>query len=246
MQVRSVRRIDSYWLGVFGTAGDESREPVVTAHRCNELAGYPGVYCVLRHGQAFISAPSELVEPINGFGATATTVINPTWWRHHLPTWQTFGPSVHAFTDLEPQFVQLAADVKIQRAPIDDLADLQAAVPAAEWAESGFAGRDIAKAWRATTGDDTTVAAANLTPFDGAPSDVGVLARPGFRGRGLAAFVAAAAVHHAVRHHRLARWRAHTTNTPSLRLADTLGFDRDCLQLAARPPTDPLSSAAGK
>ena len=138
MQVASLRQIDSYWQNVFGTSGDEGGEPVVTAHRCAELAGYLGVYCVRRHGQVLISAPSELVEPINGFRPSTRTGIDPAWWRHHLPTWQTLGPSIHAFTDLEPQPIEFVADVMIQPACMDDHEDLMASVSASEWAEPGL------------------------------------------------------------------------------------------------------------
>lgn len=235
MQVASRREVDRYWLTVFGHSRQDGDPMFVTPHRCSDLAGYPGIYCVLRHGQVLISAPPELVEPIRGFGVTAGTATDPTWWERRLPTWQTHGPSVHAFTDEEPGVINIPG-VTILPARIDDIHDLRAKVPAGEWAEAGFAGVDVAPIWRATSSDKLTLAAANLTSFNGAPTDVGVLTHPDFPGRRLAAAVASAATHHAVRHHRLARWRALSTNIASLRLAGTLGFHRDSLQLTARPP----------
>lgn len=85
--------------------------------------------------------------------------------------------------------------------------------------------------------DDQTVAAANLTPFDGMPADVGVLAHPFGRGRGFGTAVASVATSYAVQEFGIARWRALITNTASRRIARRLGFEPDCLQIALRPPT---------
>lgn len=236
MQMASRHRINLFWQTVFGTEG-AGGEPLVTAHRCPELAGYPGVYCVLRNQQVLISAPADLVGHITRAGVTATTATDSTWWRNQLSTWRTVGPSIHTFTDQQPTRMTTATGIQIQTTASQDLEELRASVPDAEWAESGFAGEDVMQAWRAINSDGLTVAAANLTRFDGVPADVGVLTHPGFRGQGIAGSVAAAAVRHAVRYQGIARWRALTTNTPSLRLAAKLGFERNCLQLAIRPPT---------
>lgn len=236
MQMASRHRIDVFWQTVFGT-GDDGGEPLVTAHRCSGLAGYPGVYCVLRNEQVLISAPADLVGHIARAGVTAMTVTDSTWWGKQLPTWRTIGPSAHTFTDEQPPRVTMVTGIQIQTTAAKDLGELRASVPAAEWAESGFAGEDAVEAWRAINGDGLTVAAANLMPFDDVPADVGVLTHPRFRGQGIALAVASTAVQHAVRHQGIARWRALTTNTRSLTLAAKLGFEQDCVQLAIRPPT---------
>ena len=85
-----------------------------------------------------------------------------------------------------------------------------------------------------STENDRTMAASNLTPFDGVPADVGVLADPAVRGRGVATMVAATAARYAVERHGIARWRAIEVNAPSRRLAKRLGFEDNCVQLAVR------------
>lgn len=158
------------------------------------------------------------------------------WWQSHLPGWLVLGPSVHSFLD-QPDLLSVAVGETVVRyAAQQDLARLRDQVTEAEWAESGFARDDVAQAWVVTDWQDQPLAAANLTWFDDIPADVGVLAAPTARGRGLAtAAAAAAAAGYAVEHHGIARWRALTLNTNSRRIAARLGFEEACLQLAVRP-----------
>ena len=83
------------------------------------------------------------------------------------------------------------------------------------------------------------MAGANLTPFNGMAADVGVLTALAARGRGSATAVAAVACGAAIERHGIARWRALVGNAASRRIAERLGFEEDCRQLAVRPPNRP-------
>jgi GNAT superfamily N-acetyltransferase len=139
------------------------------------------------------------------------------------------GPSVHAYLDSVPDH---RVD-GIRQAAYGELGRLREACGEAQWEESGFA----EKPERCFVGDldGQIVAASNLTPWRGAPADVGVLVDPAFAGRGLGTDVAAAA--DAVRTAGTARYRALETNTASLRIATRLGFTAYGRNLALKPQT---------
>jgi RimJ/RimL family protein N-acetyltransferase len=210
---------------------------MITRHRSPELSDYPGIYAILRHEKAYVSAPADLVAPIRHWNPTTARVADPDWWHRHLPDWLILGPSVHGFTDSSPAIDIQGPPVHVEPTTPDRLLDLYAEVDPAEWAESGFAGDDIALAWRASDDIGRTIAAANLTPFDGSPTDVGVLTGSTMRRHGAATAIAAVATGYAVREFGIARWRALTTNNASLRIAERLGFEPDSVQIALRPPT---------
>lgn len=175
-----------------------------------------------------------MIENVRELELDPVSALDQDRWTAQLPDWSVLGPSVHAFAD---EFVDVpAAGMLIKVAAPDDLAGLRAAVPAADWGDSGFAGDDVREAWAAIDPDGRAVAGANLTPFDGVPADVGVLAVPVVRGRGIATAVAAVASGSAIERHGIARWRALVGNAASRRIAARLGFEEDCRQLAVRPP----------
>lgn len=208
--------------------------PVIVEHG-ERLAGYAGIYCIRRQGVVLVSAPGPLVGPVTSWGPSVETVMDVQWWKRHLPGWVVLGPSVHSFLDQADLLAVAVGEAVMRHAGRDDLEHLRDQVPEAEWAESGFAGDDVAQAWVVTDWQDQPLAASNLTWFDDIPVDVGVLAAPSARGRGLATAAAATAAGYAVEHHGVARWRALTVNAGSRRIADRLGFEEDCLQLAVRP-----------
>lgn len=235
MKTETQERVSAFWTDLFfgGSVGGEDG-PVIVEHG-ERLAGYAGIYCIRRQGVVFVSAPGPLVRSVNGWGPSVETVMDVQWWKSHLPGWLVLGPSVHSFLD-QPDLLSVAVDETVVRdAGQEDLAHLRDQVTDAEWAESGFAGDDVAQAWVVTDWQDQPLAASNLTWFGDIPADVGVLVASSARGRGLATAAAAAAAGYAVEHHGVARWRALAINAGSRRIAARLGFEGDCLQLAVRP-----------
>jgi hypothetical protein len=209
-------------------------EAVVVEHR-GELAGYQGILCVIRNERVLVSAPPRLVPTVRSWRPTISAAGDALWWNERRPDWSVLGPSVHAFTDRPAPPPPATEGAEVRPATPADLVSLRDAVAPAEWAESGFAGDDVASAWVAVDRAGRVLAAANLTPFDGLPADVGILSAPAVRGRGIATLVAAVATNDAFERHGIARWRALCVNTPSRRLAHRLGFEDDCVQLALRP-----------
>jgi RimJ/RimL family protein N-acetyltransferase len=229
-------RVDDFWSGVFGVGslGDGAGRAVLVEHG-ESLEGYAGVYCVLRRQTVLISAPPHLLNEVTEWHPSVETVMDARWLSDRLKGWSVLGPSVHSFLDRSDRPAAAVGETVPLAAEPVHLQQLRDRVTDAEWAESGFAGDDIAKAWVVAGEDGRTLGASNLTPFSEVPADVGVITDPAARGRGFATVAAATAALHAVELHGIARWRSLATNAPSRRLAAKLGFEDDCVQLAVRP-----------
>lgn len=100
-----------------------------------------------------------------------------------------------------------------------------------DWAESGFPRHppesvpsDV-KYWLMRD-QGRVVAAGNMTPWRGMPSDVGVLVAPTERGRGFASTLVGAMVTDCDPGVDVLRYRALSTNTASLAVAERIGFER--------------------
>ncbi len=233
MEEATRARIESFWARLV------MPDPEQRLHRTNVIEhgpamfGYPGILAVLRQRRVFLSAPSDMTVTITGWRPTSETVIDPSWWAHHLPEWSVLGPSIHSFLD---HTEGLPTASRACLVTVSDVADaLQARVTPEEWAEAGFARDDVEAAWLLDDDQGRPVAASNLTLFDGTPADVGVLVAGDARGQGYAAEVGMVSARCAVDECGLARWRSLATNMASRRTAARLGFEDDCTQLAIRP-----------
>lgn len=100
-----------------------------------------------------------------------------------------------------------------------------------DWAESGFprepsdADPSDTRFWLMRK-QDNVVAAGNMTEWRGLPADVGVLVDPAHRGRGLAHQLTSAMLADVLPSVDVVRYRALSTNTASLAVAQRLGFQR--------------------
>ncbi len=182
-------RVDRWWARVLGLGPDElwTRTTVREHAPASPLAVYAGWWVVWRDDEVtHVSRPA-------GSPVPHPAMISPER-RGAASTWRGFardhrlrvvGPARHAFLDTDPGEVDGVRDCEP-----DALEHLRVEVGAAAWNESGFADLEpdvdgcfaLVRAGR-------VVAAANLTPFDGAPRDVGVLVAPQCRGEGLGVLV---------------------------------------------------------
>lgn len=242
MDAHVATRVDAFWARLFPTmsaAGGTSATSGsdlcrVAAHRA-ALHGYPGVYCIVRDGRGWVSAPPELEPTVRSWRPARDEATSAGWWLERLPGWTFLGPSVHSFTGGAVPVPTPRATVSIGPAAPDQLARLRGLVRAEDWSEAGFERDDVGPTWVAADATGAVLAAANLTTFDGCSSDVGVVTAPGVRGQGLASSLAATAATWAVDSHGLARWRSLEANLPSRHIAAALGFEDDCTQIAVRP-----------
>lgn len=229
--------VEAYWAAVFQCPPDDLWMPgvVVTPH-AGQLISYRGVFLFKRRDACRVSAPPDLVEPLeealrdvppaNVFrggallallGDRVDEVIGPNW--HGYVTGTEYRPAARrgcrGIVDAEPPL----------------LAQLRDACGASEWAEGSF---DKARALFGCFEGDRLVAASNLTGWRLGDDRIGILTHPDFRGRGYGAAVASAATDRALQTAAVAEWRARDTNTPSIKVALKLGFTTYGENLAIR------------
>jgi GNAT superfamily N-acetyltransferase len=224
-------RIERHWSRVFGVDVADAGDRVVVAHAAPVL-GYAGILVVVRQGSTLVSAPPCLVEEVAAWPWAEGAAVDPRWWAARRPGWAVLGPSVHSFLDEDRS---LPRSPRARRCAVDEVRQAMGArVADGEWDEAGF-GDDVESAWVLDDADGRAVAAANLTSFDEAPADVGVVVGRDARGQGYAVLAGAVAARAAIAACGIARWRARTSNVASRRSASRLGFVDDCIQLAVRP-----------
>ncbi|WP_160008448.1 GNAT family N-acetyltransferase [Nocardioides sp. AX2bis] len=245
MREASVRSVERWWSTVLGVPDDELWcGTTLRPHSpTSPLSVYGGWWVVWSStGGLHVSLPPGACEPDDELLGDTHRRTEPSVWRAvaRERRLRVVGPSVHAYLDRAPAVVSTTASAaadgaEVRRWDPRDLTDLRDRVGPGAWGESGFRDVDpLTDHCFAVVIAGTVVAAANLTPFDGAPRDVGVLVAPPWRGLGLGARVGGHAAAYAVRHHGLARWRALSDNRASLTVARGLGFEPWCTQLALR------------
>lgn len=203
MRKAACEYVEDFWATTLPRAQGSEDSPVVVGVHRGSLTDYAGVFVVERRGMVVISAPSRLVRELQQKSLWPDNAMDPVWWLAQLPGWIVLGPSVHAFldgVDLLPQSDDAESPTVAQIADA-----LRHRVTPAEWAESGFGGGDIVKAWLLRNELGHPVAAANLTLFNGIPADVGLITAIDTRARGYGRTVSAAAVRWAIEHHGIAR-----------------------------------------
>lgn len=143
---------------------------------------------------------------------------------------QVDGPSWHAYVD-DQSFLGTADDAAqlVDRGDASLLKFLEAN-DLGDWAESGFprdpsaVDSDTTRFW-VLREHGQVVVAGNMTEWRGLPADVGVLTRPDRRRHGLAGRLVGSMVAAALPEVGVARYRALTSNLPSLNVARRLGFE---------------------
>ena len=231
MQKQTEVLVGDWWASVFGVAGDALWRSVTLRPHTDRLGEYAGFFVSWRGGGVHVSLPSSCpLDAVEALASTAPALLQQEgFWRTFATarSMTLIGPSTHAYLDVDP-----GLDPEVRQVGVEEISSLRERVSAEEWQEAGFAeATPVSFGWYE---DGVLQAAANLSDFADAPRDVGVLVASSARGRGLVDRVGRAAASYAVQHHQVARWRAHTKNTASLRAAERLGFEPWCTQLAIR------------
>jgi GNAT superfamily N-acetyltransferase len=236
--VRMEEAVDVSWCGFFGVDRETLHAPgIVVLTDVPGLPEYEGTFVLRLGGTCVIAVPSSreasIREAVEGRSVDEVfdAVFVPSLGREG---WLVLGPSRHSYADRSLFHPVADGDVRRLR-EVDALAvrELEAAVPGGEWSEGGFV-HEAAELWGVFE-DDRLAALGNMTEWNGAMSDVGLVTRPDRRGRGLGTMVASAMCRAALETIEVVRYRALTTNIASLRVADRLGFVSYGENMAIRP-----------
>ena len=231
MEPAARREIDAYLSAAFGLPTEALHRPEV--HVVPAATGDDGVVlfriglaCVVVVEQEQIAATSAVVAALDPQAAFDRAVARTLAGDGA----EVQGPAWHGYVDRSGFRGCRPADVERLDPADPRLLALRRACPLTEWGEAGFpmkpATADPARAaFYGISVDGELVAAGNLTDWRGRPADVGLLTRPVHRRSGLATRVAAATISEWLPKIGLVRYRALTTNVPSLMIARRLGFE---------------------
>ena len=224
---RLVDLADATWAVSLGCDVNLVRQP--GAHLVPGGAGFRGfnaVYMARIHHTVLVYCPEGL-RPYAGDLLSGSTV-DEVFTRRTLeriaggqleavqgPAWHGFVDDEHFIASTHPEGVRLAWDDT-------RLAELSQACGEESWAEAGFSAMESAVYGLVIKGQ--LVAAGIMRPFRGQLADVGLITHPDHRGQGLARRLASRMITDALPDAQVVRYRALTTNAPSLALARSLGF----------------------
>lgn len=201
MSIATRARLDAYWARVFQIAtgsapalSSPTDQPWATTPGCTSWFARIELWCPHRStsSRPSTTGPSTRTPPTTQTGGETTCPVGPsrapahTHCRQHPqpePTTRNPRDSSH------PRPVRPATSVGQQRRG----GTRQGSAP------------PVQEAWVITDPHGRPIAAANLTAFDGCPSDIGVLTATGLRGHGLGLHVAAHAASDAIHHCGIAR-----------------------------------------
>ena len=224
---RSVELVDAAWAQGLGCSVALVRTPGVHVVPGGlGLRGSGGVYLARIGDAVFVYCPEALrraaleviggAEPDEVFSVrTLERIAGDRLEDVRGPAWHGFVDDACFVADRRPRGGRLSPDD-------DRLVELRRACGDGDWEEAGFPpDRGVAYG---VEEDGRLVAAGNLAPFRGHLADVGLLTAPDHRGRGLARRLASRMIADALPDAGVVRFRARTTNAPSLAVARALGF----------------------
>ncbi len=215
--------VDAAWSSAFGAT--ISRAPGIRIVR--DVPNLAHRILLLRLGDGLtVIAPSGIDVPTDLTPDEAFTLD----FASSLAPGRVLGPSLHAYADRSCFVPQEPCDAR----RVDDAGGFDATVDLAEWGEGGFGHERGGDVWYACFDDGERVAMGNMTDFNGAPGDVGLVTRPDQRGKGYGARLASAMCLDAFETVDVVRYRAASTNLASLAVARKLGFVQDGANIAVR------------
>ena len=219
--------VDAHWAAVFRCSPDDLwRSAVVVRPHARHLTSYRGVFLFKRRDGCRVSAPADLVEPLEDMlrGCDAADVFGGDAVLQLLRdrVEQVIGPNWYGYVDRAGYRSATGTGCRaITEVDAPGLAALRDACGVGEWVEASF---DEAPALFGCFQNRGLVAASNLTGWRVGGDRIGVLTHPDLRGRGYGAAVASAATERALQTTTVAEWRTRGTNAPSIKIALRLGF----------------------
>lgn len=231
---------DTYWARFLGIAPDRLRpaEPLVVPHAA-ALAGYSGAYLHGFDGAApVISLPPSLLA---SDGERITEAARGEWtdggrWAALLGAAfaGAIGPAEVRYADRET-FRPLAADEAVRLLGAEDAGAMDALRRACTPTEWDHGGSEIGyEPVAGAVADGALAAVAGYEVWGGAIAHIGIVSHPDHRGRGLGAAAVSRIAAEALDRGLLAQYRTLEANTPSIAIAERLGFRPHSRSLSIR------------
>lgn len=223
---------DRYWEGHLNCPTDElfSRQLNVVTHG-EELQGYNGALGLFRDGGATISIPPDRAEELGRLLGGLVNGCTPEQFAAALAPVAALvlGPAYLGYT------TDIRGDDSMARGLGDDDAAaverLREACGEEEWDHGGSS---LEVPCSGVFCDGQLVALAGYETWGGTIAHLYIVTHPGFRGRGFGRGAVAHLARRALADGLLAQYRTLDSNSPSIRIAEALGFQRYATSMAVR------------
>jgi GNAT superfamily N-acetyltransferase len=224
--IESLQRIDWYWSDqlAISAADLQSHEVLVVP-----LPDTNSPFCFVfnHHACTCVQVPQSHYQRLAPLiqQQDAATLLSLSWWQQRFEYIEinTVGAAYLGYADASTLHQMTRHDTRLLT-PKDDaaLAGFAIAVGPIAWEHSGLGEepQPIAGCWKA----ETLVAAAGYTVWGKTIAHIGVATHPTFHGRGYGKAVVGAIGAHALTQGYVLQYRTLLANTPSIAIAQALGF----------------------
>ncbi|MEX1009221.1 MAG: GNAT family N-acetyltransferase [Acidimicrobiia bacterium] len=220
--------VDEFWSSAFACERDLLCTPGVhVVDGGYELHGYRGLYLLRIDDSCFVYAPADVRDDVRArvAGLAVDNVFSREYARALVESGnRVLGPSRHHYAGTD-ELVEIDGTVVRELTDADDrLFDtLRRECDWDDWTESSLPD-ERAERFGIVQGG-ALVAAGNLTQWRDTYSDIGLVTHPRHRGHGHASALTRAMARHALERTDAVRYRALTSNAPSLAVARRAGFE---------------------
>lgn len=224
---------DRYWADHLGCSPDElfSRPLHIVIHG-EELRGYVGVQLLFRDNTATASVPPDREEELRGLLAGLENGVTPAEFAEAL--------SPVAALVLGPAYLGYTTDLRgtesasLARALChDDEAAVESFRQSCDETDWDHGGSSLDDPCSGVFCDGQLAALAGYETW-GTIAHLCIVTHPAFRGRGFGRAAVAHLAHRALAAGLLPQYRTLDANTPSIRIAEALGFQRYATSMAVR------------
>lgn len=223
---------DRYWAGHLGCLLDELfSKPFHVVTHGEELLGYRGVLALFRDGKATASVPPDREGEFRGLLAGLENGGSPEAFAAAL--------SPVAALVLGPAYLGYTTDIRGDDSSAralgdDDAAAVEALRQSCNETDWDHGGSSLDVPCSGIFHDGQLAALAGYETWGGTIAHLFIVTHPGFRGRGFGKSAVAHLARRALAAGLLPQYRTLDANTPSIRIADELGFRRYATSMAVR------------
>jgi GNAT superfamily N-acetyltransferase len=223
---------DRYWAGHLNGPPEElfSRPLNVVTHG-EELQGYCGALALFREGTATVSIPPDRAEELRRLLADLKNGCTPEQFAAVLAPVATLV--------LGPAYVGYTTDIRgddslARRLSSEDAVAVESLRKACGEEEWDHGGSSLDVPCSGVFSDGQLAALASYETWGGTIAHLCIVTHPGFRGRGFGKSAVAHLARRALADGLLAQYRTLDANAPSIRIAESLGFQRYATSMAVR------------
>lgn len=221
-----------YWADHFGVRHEGFlAEPFEIVIHGGELTGYRGAFGLFRDRSALISLPPDRAAPLCEQLFLRVNDRSPHGLASVLAPLATavIGPVFVGYAESVAQPVHAVRALETSDAPARDA--LRLVCDATEWEHGGTLVEHLCSG--AFEGN-ALAAMAGYEVWGGTIAHISVVTHPGHRGRGFGRSVVAHIAQRAIAAGLLPQYRTLESNLPSMKIAESLGFQRYATTMAAR------------